>query len=204
MLILFLKGLIIGIAIAAPVGPIGILCIQRSLHHGFKTGFWTGMGAAMADGVYGLIAGFGLTAISSFFITQQRWIQWIGGLFLLYLGSKLFFTQAANKEIKDDPPSSSRAFITTFFLTLTNPMTILSFVAVFAGLGLVATNTDVSHALTLVLGIILGSSIWWLSLSSCVAFILHHRLSPMLMQWINRFSGVIIFMFGVLAFWVKL
>src|SRR5579872_6395957 len=92
MITLFIKGLIIGFAIAAPVGPIGILCIQRSLHDGFKIGLMTGMGAALADGTYGLIAGFGLTAISSMLITYQFWIQIIGGLFLFYLGIKILLT----------------------------------------------------------------------------------------------------------------
>src|SRR5579863_5838660 len=97
MVTLFLKGLIIGFAIAAPVGPIGILCIQRSLHDGFKIGLLTGLGAAFADGTYGLIAGFGLTAVSSFLIAYQFWIRLIGGLFLLYLGIKLFFTTPKEK-----------------------------------------------------------------------------------------------------------
>src|SRR6185295_11026735 len=97
MLALFLKGLIIGFAIAAPVGPIGVLCIQRSLHDGFKIGLMTGFGAALADGTYGLIAGFGLTALSSLLIDHQFWIRLIGGLFLLYLGIKLFLTQPREK-----------------------------------------------------------------------------------------------------------
>src|SRR3990167_10844249 len=93
MTMLFLKGLLIGFAIAAPVGPIGVLCIQRSLHDGFKVGLMTGLGAALADGTYGLIAGFGLTAISSLLVAQQFWIRVIGGLFLLYLGIKLILTR---------------------------------------------------------------------------------------------------------------
>src|SRR5580765_8151140 len=97
MVTLFLKGLIIGFAIAAPVGPIGILCTQRSLHDGFKIGLMTGLGAALADGTYGLIAGFGLTALSSLLIAQQFWIRVIGGLFLLYLGIKLILSPARTK-----------------------------------------------------------------------------------------------------------
>ena len=88
MLSLFIKGLIIGFAIAAPVGPIGVLCIQRSLHNGFKIGLMTGLGAAFADGSYGLIAGFGLTALSSLLINHQFLIRLVGGLFLIYLGIK--------------------------------------------------------------------------------------------------------------------
>lgn len=199
MLVFFIKGLIIGFAIAAPVGPIGVLCIQRSLHDGFKIGFVTGIGAAIADGVYGLIAGFGLTAISSFLVTQQYWIRLIGGLFLLYLGVKPFMAPPGNKSSGKNDRSPWHAFITTFFLTLTNPATILSFVAVFAGLGLVAESTNYLDALSLVSGITLGSACWWLLLSGGVAYILHHRLSPALLRGINHFSCIIMFVFGLYA-----
>lgn len=199
MLSLFIKGLIIGFAIAAPVGPIGVLCIQRSLHDGFKIGLSTGLGAALADGTYGLIAGFGLTAISSLLVKQQFWIKLAGGMFLLYLGLKLFFKkpQAASKGKLDR--SLTHALGTTYLLTLTNPATILSFVAVFAGLGLGTTSTNYVDAFILVFGITLGSAIWWLLLSGGVAFILHHRLSPALLSGINKLSGVILFVFGLLA-----
>lgn len=203
MIPFFIKGLIIGFAIAAPVGPIGILCIQRSLHDGFKIGLMTGLGAALADGVYGLIAGFGLTAISSLFFTYQFWIRLIGGLFLLYLGIKLFLTVPKQRASGDYDPSAWHALGSTFLLTLTNPATILSFMAVFAGLGLGTTNIAYSSAIVLVLGITLGSAIWWFMLSGGVAYILHHRLSPNLMQAINRFSGIIIFIFGIFALSMK-
>lgn len=199
MLAILIKGLIIGFAIAAPVGPIGILCIQRSLHDGFKIGLMTGLGAALADGTYGLIAGFGLTAISSVLIQHQLWIRLIGGVFLLYLGIKLFFKQPGEKSAGDSDKSPWHALATTFLLTLTNPATILSFLAVFAGLGLGTTNTGFNHAIALVLGIIFGSAIWWLLLSGGVAFVLHHRLSPTVMRGINRFSGIIILAFGIFA-----
>ncbi|OGT51936.1 MAG: lysine transporter LysE [Gammaproteobacteria bacterium RIFCSPHIGHO2_12_FULL_42_13] len=200
MLELLLKGLIIGFAIAAPVGPIGILCIQRSLHNGFKVGLMTGMGAALADGTYGLIAGFGLTAISSLLVTHQFWIRVIGGLFLLYLGLKLIIkpTQESKSAGKADK-SPWHACGTTYLLTLTNPATILSFVAVFAGLGLGTTNPDFIQAIILVTGIVIGSAIWWLFLSGGVAFILHKRISPSFMQAINWISGGIIFAFGLFA-----
>lgn len=200
MLALFLKGLIIGFAIAAPVGPIGILCIQRSLHDGFKVGLMTGMGAALADSVYGLIAGFGLTAISSLLIAQQFWIRLIGGLFLIYLGIKILLTPLRERvTINNSDRSPWHACASTFFLTLTNPMTILSFVAVFAGLGLGSTNSDYTHALLLVIGITLGSACWWLLLSGGVALILHHRISPKTMRIINSLSGIIMLTFGIFA-----
>lgn len=200
MLELFLKGLIIGFAIAAPVGPIGILCIQRSLHDGFKVGLMTGMGAALADGTYGLIAGFGLTAVSAMLINHQFWIRVIGGVFLLYLGIKLVFTPPREKSTTANfDKSPLHACGTTYLLTLTNPATILSFVAVFAGLGLGTVNPDFNHALILVLGITIGSAAWWLLLSGGVAFILHKRVSSTFMRAVNRISGGIILCFGLFA-----
>lgn len=200
MIAFFTKGLVIGFIIAAIIGPIGILCIQRSLTDGFKIGFMTGIGAALADGVYGLVAGFGLTAVSSLLVAQQFWIHVIGGLFLIYLGIKILFTHPPEQAAKSKSDKSSwHACATTFFLTLTNPMTILSFMGVFAGLGLGSTNTDYSHALLLVTGITLGSGCWWLLLSGSVVFILHHRISAKTMRVINAISGVIMLGFGIFA-----
>ncbi len=200
MLTLLLKGLMIGFAIAAPVGPIGILCIQRSLHDGFKIGLMTGLGAALADGTYGLVAGFGLTVISSFLISYQMWIRIFGGIFLIYLGIKLLFAKPSVKEKKENSDKSSwHTLATTYFLTLTSPVTILSFVAVFAGLGLGTTHPKLFEAIILVLGITLGSTVWWFILSGGVAFILHHRMSGKVMRGINWISGLIILIFGVVA-----
>jgi len=200
MLILFLKALLIGFAIAAPVGPIGVLCIQRSLHNGFKIGLMTGLGAALADGTYSMIAGFGLTAISSILVKHQFWIGVIGGLFLIYLGLKLIFTSPKDTSNKNNSDKSSwHAFLTTFLLTLTNPMTILSFIAVFAGIGLGSTHTGYTNAILLVSGITLGSACWWLLLSSGIAYLLRHRLNSNMLRIINWVSGGIILIFGLIA-----
>lgn len=194
-----IKGLIIGFAIAAPVGPIGVLCIQRSLHDGFKIGLMTGMGAALADGMYGIIAAFGLTAVSSLLIAHQFWIRLIGGLFLIYLGVKLFFKPLPKRVVGQSDRSAWRACTTTFFLTLANPATILSFIAIFAGLGVGAENANYIQAMMLVLGITLGSAFWWLFLSGGVAFILHRKLGDSIMREVNWISGVVILAFGVFA-----
>ncbi len=199
MLELFLKGFIIGFAIAAPVGPIGVLCIQRSLHNGFGVGLMTGLGAALADGVYGLIAGFGLTAVSHFLIKEQVWIRVIGGLFLIYLGIKTACASPCQQTASRLDRSPWHACGTTFLLTLTSPLTILSFIAVFSGLGLGSTNTHYTYALALVLGITLGSGAWWFLLSGGVAFILHHRITPRIMRIINAVSGAIILACGVFS-----
>ncbi len=203
MLNFFAKGVIIGFAIAAPVGPIGVLCIQRSLHNGFKVGLMTGIGAALADGVYGFIAGFGLTTLSFFLMTYQFWIRLFGGGFLIYLGIKLLLTQPKKKQINQPDKSPWHACVTTFFLTLTNPATILSFIAIFAGLGLGTTQTNYLAATFLVLGITFGSACWWLMLSSGVAFILHRKLGLKFLREINLFSGVVLLGFGVFALFTQ-
>jgi threonine/homoserine/homoserine lactone efflux protein len=199
LFILFLKGLLIGLAIAAPVGPIGILCIQRSLHKGFRVGLMTGLGAAFADGAYGFVAAFGLTAISSLLIKYQLWIRLIGGLFLLYLGAKLFLTAPAHEKKTKEERSSLHALCTTFLLTLTNPATILSFIGIFAGLGIGTTNTNYAGSTLMVIGILSGSAVWWLFLSSMIAKILHHRLNSRALMLINRLSGLIMIGFGFFA-----
>ncbi len=195
-----MMGLIMGFAIAAPVGPIGVLCIQHSLHAGFKSGLITGLGAASADGIYGLIAGFGLTAISSLLITHQFWISLIGGLFLLYLGLKLLLKPYnESTELPNSDTKLLHIYLKTFVLTLTNPMTILSFTAIFAGLGLGSTHTDYTQAVLLILGIIIGSGLWWIILSSSVAWIFHDRVSSNTLKNINKISGLIILIFGIFA-----
>lgn len=190
-----------GFAIAAPVGPIGMLCIQRALHQGFSAGLMTGVGASCADGVYGMIAGFGLTTISSFLLNEQSWIHWLGGLFLVYMGAKLLVVAHRQRAIQERKKKNLwHIYGTTFFLTLTNPMTILSFIAIFAGLGLGSAHPSYTQALALILGIMTGSFLWFSILSTVVAFTLHHRINANMMIWINRGSGIIILLFGVLAF----
>jgi threonine/homoserine/homoserine lactone efflux protein len=195
-----LKGLAIGFAIAAPVGPIGVLCIRRSLAHGTPAGLASGLGAAVADAAYGCIAAFGLTMISTFLVGQRFWLQLAGGVFLCWLGMRTLLATPAQ-----DPAAgagSARgllgAFASTFVLTLTNPMTILSFVAVFAGLGLADTSGDYRAAATLVAGVFLGSALWWLLLSGGVG-LLRSRFDARGLLWVNRVSGALIVAFGVFA-----
>lgn len=203
MLAFFIKGFLIGFAIAAPIGPIGILCIQRSLHEGFIIGFMTGMGATLADGTYGSVAAFGITAVSSVLISHKFWIRLIGGMFLMYLGVKTATTPPKTRDgTQKRERSPLHACSTTYLLTLTSPMTILAFIAVFAGLGLgLGTNPaeHTRHAAMLVLGIMTGSATWWLILSSSIAFILHKRMNPRFMKAINWLAGGILFSFGVAA-----
>lgn len=193
-----IKGLIIGFSIAAPVGPIGVLTIKRTLTEGRISGFVTGMGAALADAAYGAVAGFGLIAVSSFLISQEFVIKLIGGLFLLYLGVKSFISKPATKEAAVASKGLLNNFISTFFLTLTNPSTILSFIAIFAGLGLASTSANYFSSMAIVFGVFMGSAIWWFILSSIVSFF-QSKITPDKLIWINRLSGLILGSFGLFA-----
>jgi threonine/homoserine/homoserine lactone efflux protein len=194
----FFKGCAIGLSIAAPVGPIGILCIRRSLADGARVGFVTGLGAAVADAFYGAVAAFGLTAVSGFLTTQQTPVRLCGGVFLLYLGIKSFLAKPAERLAS--PATHAGAFTSTFFLTLTNPMTIFSFIAIFAAFGLGTGTVNYSHATLMTAGVFLGSAAWWLFLSSAVAM-LRTRITPRWMQQVNRVSGAIIIAFAVSILW---
>ncbi|MFJ8237652.1 LysE family translocator [Ureibacillus sp. NPDC094379] len=192
---MLIKGIIIGFSIAAPVGPIGILCIRRTLEHGRFVGFVSGLGAATADGVYGLIAGLGLTLITNFLISQQLWLQFIGSTFLCYLGVKIFISRPSNKPAKAKGHKPFSAYLSTFFLTITNPVTILSFIAIFSGLG-IANNYTTTLGLILVLGVFLGSALWWLLLSS-IAGIVANNMKNFSLSFVNRISGLILLLFGL-------
>jgi threonine/homoserine/homoserine lactone efflux protein len=193
----FLKGIAIGFSIAAPVGPIGLLCIRRSLAGGQWVGLATGLGAATADAAYGLVAAFGLTAVSDFLVGQRFWLGLLGGAFLCYLGARTFAQKPAEQAAEARGDSLLAAYASTFLLTLTNPMTILSFVAVFAGFGL-GSSPDYLAATTLVIGVFAGSALWWLLLSGGVG-LFRSRIGPAWMQAVNRLSGAVIFGFGVYA-----
>src|SRR5437899_10142107 len=190
-----LKGLALGFSIAAPVGPIGVLCIRRSLAEGRQIGFATGLGAATADAIYGAVAAFGLTVISSFLVGQKWWLGLIGGIFLCYLGVRTFLSRPAESSVTMPNGDLASAYCSTLILTLTNPMTIFSFVAVFAGFGL-AKSPDYFAASLLVAGVFAGSAFWWLLLSTGVA-LFRSRVTPNWMRSVNRFSGGVIFAFGV-------
>jgi threonine/homoserine/homoserine lactone efflux protein len=196
---LFLKGFVIGFSIAAPVGPIGILCIQRTLTGGNFQGLITGLGAATADALYGFIAAFGLTFISNFLVDQSNWFRIIGGLFLCYLGLRAFLRKPQEQTVSVANSTNLSAYGTTFFLTLTNPMTILFFAGIFAGLGMVSESIHYASAGLMVIGVFIGSGAWWLILSGTTG-ILRNKISEGKLAMVNKFSGLIILAFGVLAF----
>lgn len=195
---LFLRGLILGFAIAAPVGPIGLLCIQRTLNNGRIAGLVSGLGAATADAIYGAIAAFGLSLITAFLVQQQLWLGLAGGLFLCYLGVRTVLAPPAQNAAAVQSSGLLGAYSSTLVLTLTNPMTILSFVAIFAGAGLAASSGDSLAALLLVAGVFAGSAAWWLLLSGGVS-LLRGFVTVQTLRWINYVAGGVIVVFGMFA-----
>jgi len=198
----FFQTLLIGFSIAAPVGPIGILCIRRTFADGRRAGFISGLGAATADAFYGAVAAFGLTFISTFLIQQSIWIRLGGGFFLIYLGIKTFLAKPYDSETTNHNEENHQGmlsyFMSTFLLTISNPMTILSFAAIFAGLGAGRFNSlDNFASFMMVLGIFLGSSTWWLGLTFATG-VVRNRINNDILVWINRLAGAIILIFGII------
>ena len=222
----FVRGCLIGVSIAAPVGPIGVICIRRTLAEGRRAGLVSGLGAATADAIYGSIAAFGLALVANVLTTQQFWLRLIGGAFLCYLGVRSLVARPAAPYVPDQESQETdlsranhdlrrlatttessaprggllSAYASTFGLTLTNPMTILSFVAIYTGLGLGASRSDALTAGLMVLGVFAGSVLWWAILSTG-AGLLRTKLTPGSLRWVNRVSGVIICTFGLVTLW---
>ena len=196
----FLQGLILGFSIAAPVGPIGVLCIRRTLTDGAKVGLLSGLGAATADAVYGSIAAFGLTALASYLVDQGWWMRPMGAFLLAVLGLRAVLSTPPWPSDSSGSLGWARAYLTTLALTLTNPITILSFAAAYAGLGLGTRLTSLALALTLVVGVFLGSALWWAILAAAV-HALRSRMTPTRLVWVNHISGAILILFaiGILA-----
>ncbi|PTX92556.1 LysE family transporter [Opitutus sp. ER46] len=192
---LFVTGLVGGLAIAAPVGPIGMLCIHRSVAHGRLVGFACGLGAATADALYGAIAAFGFTAISQALVANQLWIQLVGGLALVAIGAAAFRARPAARRAAGEPRGLGAAYLSTLALTLMNPMTILSFLAIFAGLGLGAEAGSITGAMLLVLGVFVGSVGWWLVVSLAGGW-LGSRLEQSGLRVMNLVAGTIITLLG--------
>jgi threonine/homoserine/homoserine lactone efflux protein len=193
----FIKGLIIGFLIAAPVGPIGILCIRRTLTHGRLHGLISGLGAASADTIYGFIAAFSLTFISDFLVTHQTLFRIIGAAFICTLGIRTFFSRADSRPASSAGGGFTSDFVSTFVLTLMNPITMFAFTAVFAGFGV----THSTHTLEglLIAGVFAGAAAWWFLLTT-FAGLFHRKISPENLRWITKIAGIAIIGFGVFIF----
>jgi threonine/homoserine/homoserine lactone efflux protein len=193
------RGVLIGLSVAIPVGPMALLCMRRTLAFGFGAGITSGMGIATADALYGAVAAFGLTSISSFLVDLQDAVRFGGGLFLLYLGLATARARAGRVEA-GQTGGRAGAYASTLGLTLTNPTTILSFAAIFSGFGVVSGDGGAGSASALVIGVFLGSALWWLVLVSGTGR-LRGWLTAERLTWINRACGLAIGTFGLLALW---
>lgn len=195
---LLARGFVLGFTIAAAVGPISLLCIRRTLAEGRVVGLASGLGVATADATYGAIAAFGLTAVTDLLVDGRRALGIVGGFFLLWLAWRTFRAEPgeAAPEVGSPRRGLPGAYLSTLGLTLTNPMTILSFAALFVGLGV--TAGDFGGAATMTLGVFLGSAAWWLVLTAAVGA-LRSRLTPAWLHRINIASGLVIGAFALLA-----
>lgn len=192
-----------GFSIAMPVGPIGLLCMRNSLTRGMSYGFVSGMGAALADAIFGLIASLGVTAIGVWMSEYQFLLQLVGGIFLCVLGATIFFEKPKEADTKGMSGGYFFVFLSTFFLTIINPLTILSFAGIYATLAGDLPSQHWMFPLILTLGVFVGSSLWWLILSTS-ASLFKNKITTKMRQGINRISGTIIFLFGIIALFIDL
>lgn len=193
---LFLEGIVAGFLIATPVGPIAVLCIQRTLNQGRIHGIVSGLGAATADAIYSFIAVFGLTFILNFLSREQIWLRLGGGIFLCYMGLKVFRAKPVQQAVSGNNISYVGNYVSAFFLTLANPATLLAFAAVFAGLGLVSAAGHYVSAGLLIAGVFIGSELWWFTLSGATGIFLK-KLGYSRLASLNKISGIIIASFGL-------
>lgn len=191
---LLLQGIIVGFSIAAPVGAIGLLCIQNTLTGGIRLGLASGFGAATADMMYGVLVAIGMSCLSTFLVAHRIVLRLCGGLFLCYLGVKKFFAKPALHAAQISKGTVFKTYVVTFFLTLTNPATILDFMALFTGLSI--DFSEHGQALYFVAGVFLGSAAWWLLLCFAVS-LFRKKVSAQVLQWINYLAGIAILGFGV-------
>lgn len=196
LLVFLLKGVLVGIIIAVPAGPVGVLCIRRTIFHGRLAGFVSGLGAATADAVFGFVAAFGLTFVADLLLDYQEWLRVAGAGFLFCVGvSALGANPLASTQSQRDPEGLVADYASTFALTITNPITILAFLAIFAGIGFGGGEATLGRAAILVLGVWLGSLLWWAGLAFG-AGMLRLSFDRDHLIWINRGSGGILLLSG--------
>jgi threonine/homoserine/homoserine lactone efflux protein len=199
---LLMKGFAVGVAIAAPVGPVALLCIQRALTGGWMSGMASGLGAAAADTLYGSIAAFSLSLIENFLMAHRYSIAIGGGTLLCLLGLRILMIKPPR--IIERPNNSAAGLVGTFLgtlmLTLANPTTVLSFIAIFAAINISAASGDYSAAGILVLGVFIGAAIWWLCLALGVG-VIRHRVDEPVLRWIARASAGLVIAFGIYTLW---
>jgi threonine/homoserine/homoserine lactone efflux protein len=195
-----IKGLIVGFLASIPLGPVGVLCIQRTINKGRFSGFVSGLGAVTVDSFFALVAALGLTYIINFIEQQQFFIQLIGGGVLIFLGARIFNTNPIKQIRKHRRKKNNfiEDYFSVLFLTLSNPLAVFLFIAAFAGLGMVSSNDSNMKSSLIILGVSLGAMLWWSTLTFFVdLFRKHFRLKQL--WWINKIAGILIIVFGVAA-----
>jgi threonine/homoserine/homoserine lactone efflux protein len=197
---LFWKGIIVGLMVSIPLGPIGVLCVQRTLNKGHRSGFVSGLGAAMADMIFAMIAGLGITFIIRFIQEKHIYFQIIGGIIVIILGVHIFYTNPVRqlRMQRMNRNKLSQDFFSVFFLTITNPMAIFFFLAMFAGINIATGPMSIIHLITMVSGVFVGSAAWWFLLSTFVNF-WRDRFRLKNIWWMNKVAGVVIFVLGIAA-----
>lgn len=197
-LLFLLKGLIVGFAMAIPIGPVGVVCIRKTLSDGRSRGLIIGAGAATADALFASMAAFGLTFISDVIAAHQFWFSVVGGTVLLVLGVRTFLAKPKDPKRRYDGTGMVRTYFYAFILVITNPVTVFAFIAVFAAVGLGHLPTILS-ASVLVLGVFVGSALWFITLSY-VATMFRAKLDRDGFRWVNRIAGILILLSGIGAF----
>jgi threonine/homoserine/homoserine lactone efflux protein len=199
-LLFLIKGILVGLVVSIPLGPMGVLCLQRTLNKGKSSGFSSGMGIATADTIFALIAGLGISFIIHFLSEKQLIIKIIGGLIIAFIGLKIFIANPVKqlKKHRKEGKNLFEDFISILFMALSNPFTIFLYIAIFAGLNLHDVSSGYSSALLVVAGVFMGASLSWFTISTVVN---HFRANIRLrrLMWINRIAGITIILFGVFA-----
>jgi threonine/homoserine/homoserine lactone efflux protein len=193
---LIIQGVLIGFVVAVPVGPLGLLCINRALAMGALCGLLSGLGVASADALAASIAALGISFISSFFTEHQTVLRLAGGVFLCYVGWQIYRTKPKLAPAPSDVNGLLNAYATTFFLTISNPVTILSFIAIYAGWHVPSLHGRYFAAALLTLGVFIGSALWWVGLFVGMT-VFRDKFSLDALSWVHRVSGVLIVSFGI-------
>lgn len=195
---LLIEGILIGLVVAVPVGPLGLLCINRALMMGPVCGLFSGLGVATADALAAGIAALGISLISGLLMEHQHLLRLVGGIFLCYLGYKIYKTEPVAQARVNDANGLVNAYATTFFLTFSNPVTILSFVAIYAGWHVPSLHGRYIAAAILTAGVFTGSALWWVGLFIGLTTF-HDRFSLRFLFWVHRVSGAVIAGFGIVV-----
>lgn len=194
-ILFFVKGVGAGFVVAAPVGPVAVLCIRRTLTRGLASGLATGLGATIADTIYGIIAAYGIGFVSEFLFSNDFWVRLIGGIILLVLAIRIFRAGPVSTEAKVSKGLAGD-FFSALIVTLTNPITIVAFGLVYSTIGVAGAGASYDWTEALVLGVLLGAALWWGSLVG-IAGLCRERLDNEGLRWLNRISASVILICGL-------